>query len=143
MLPDHCIEPGIEVLRGIEALSPCSLGESCPSSLQRRHSPSPSLHMHLNGSDTTANLYVQSQTLWFLPPLDVSLSSPQETQLPPHLILASDHDTIPRYEPGRGSGVFPSDLYPVLVPTALVLLEAYIRIYARDVGTRMAASLWS
>lgn len=68
--------------------------------------------------------------------LERSLSSPPKARLPSCLVLASNHTVLPQRRPGRGSGVFSSTEYPVLVPTALTSFRAFLRLYARDVGTR-------
>jgi len=51
-------------------------------------------------------------------------------------VLASDHTVLPTKRPGRGSGVFPSTVHPILAPRAHVFLEAFLRLYARDVEIR-------
>ena len=53
---------------------------------------------------TTVGLYLQSETLRFLPPLDSSLLAPTKLNLPVHYVLASDQATLPVWRPGRGSG---------------------------------------
>jgi len=96
--------------------------------------------MHVDGTELTVDLYTQSETLWFLPPLDSSLSTPQRAQLPSYLMLASDQTIVPPQTVVRGPGLFSFVEYPVVLPTALALLEAFFRIYARDVGTRIGSS---
>ncbi|KAF2819319.1 hypothetical protein CC86DRAFT_244628, partial [Ophiobolus disseminans] len=59
------------------------------------------------------------------------------TVLPSYFVLASDQTTLPLDRLGRGCGAFPAAEYPIVAPTAVVLLEAYLRIYARDTGTRI------
>ena len=95
--------------------------------------------MHIDASHDTVGLYPQSETLWFLPTLDNSLLYPQKPKLPPYLVLASDETILPPWRPGRGSGVFERIEHPVIIPRAVVLLEAYLRLYARDSEKRIGS----
>lgn len=47
---------------------------------------------------------------------------------------------LPPCRPGRGSGVFESGHHPVLVPRSHILLEAFLRLYARDVGKKSGSN---
>jgi hypothetical protein len=78
------------------------------------------------------SLYVQSKTLWFLPPLGPSLASPRANPLPRYLALASDPTALPPPEIGKGKGIFSFKETMVLVPRAHILTEALMRIIARD-----------
>lgn len=117
---------------------PCPSPHSCPATSPERHSQPPAFHAHLDSDhEVTAGLYPQSETLWFLPPLDRSLLSPGNAQdLGPYFALASDRAVFPPWRPGRGSGVFKSAVDPVVAPKSHVLLEAYMRIFVRDQGKR-------
>ena len=126
-------------LTQIKSLTPCPDVEVSRWSSQERPTPPPAFHMHTDHADVAVGLYRQSETLWFLPPLHSSLSSPKTLELPSQFILASDHTALAPWRPGRGSGVFKSDCYPVIVPKSHILLEAYLRIYARDTGKRIGA----
>ena len=139
MVPDDYLDISIEILTEIDNMSRCSLDGLCPASSQQRHTPPPSFHVHIENSELTVNLYVQSETLWFLPPFDKSLSDPRKAKLPFDLVLASDQTVLPQRRPGRGSGVWSSASYPVLALRAHVLLEAFLRLYARDIGTRVGS----
>ncbi|EAQ87794.1 predicted protein [Chaetomium globosum CBS 148.51] len=86
-------------------------------------------------------IYVQSETLWFLPPLDPTLANPKSDTLPPYLAFACDRTALPPEAPGFGMGAFNSDETVVLVPRAHILTEALMRIMAVDYGTPMG--LWS
>ena len=88
--------------------------------------------MHVRESKLTVGIYVQSETLWFLPELDRNLVFPTTLDMHPHFVFASDKHTLPPGRPGRGAGAFEEGLSPVLVPRAIVLLEAFLRLYARD-----------
>ncbi|KAK4234269.1 hypothetical protein C8A03DRAFT_37959 [Achaetomium macrosporum] len=106
------------------------------SSPDRQH-PHPAFHMHIE--DTTPGLtvssvclHLQSETLWFLPPLRASLASPRTCRLPRYLALACDRTALPPDELGMGRGVFHSDQTVVVVPKAHILTEALMRIMARD-----------
>lgn len=91
--------------------------------------------MHIAEWDITFELCAKSETLWFLPPLDISLASSETVELYLHFVSASDNTSLLPERLGCGCGAFPENEYPVVVPNAHVLLEAYLRIHARDVGT--------
>ena len=95
--------------------------------------------MHIKDSEVTVALYPQSKTLWFLPPLDDSVLSAKKVKLPSEFVLASDQTVLPPWRPGRGSGVLKSDRDPVVVPKSHILLEAFLRLYARDSGKRIGS----
>ncbi|WYZ45776.1 hypothetical protein EsH8_IX_000001 [Colletotrichum jinshuiense] len=141
VLPDDLLTAGAKALQGVPSLRPCPDPETCLTSSPERHTPPPASHLHIAESEVTVGLYPQSETLWFLPALDGSVScSPEASTLPPHFVLASDEASLPPWRPGRGSGVFKSSGgEPVVVPRAHVLLEAFLRIYARDSARRVGA----
>ncbi|KIX02794.1 uncharacterized protein Z518_08736 [Rhinocladiella mackenziei CBS 650.93] len=139
VIPDDRLGVGMKTLTQFESLTPCPNQEVCPSSSQERHTPPPAFHVHIKDSEVTVALYPQSQTIWFLPPLDESFLSPKKLELPSHFVLASDQTVLPPGRPGRGSGVFKSDHDPVVVPKSHILLEAFLRLYARDSGKRIGA----
>lgn len=90
--------------------------------------------------DLTVGLFLQSETLWFLPPLSKTLLCvPEEEATNSPFISATDSTILPPWRPGRGSGVFTStdSAKHVLVPRAPVLLEAYMRLHARDSGKQV------
>ncbi|TQN64885.1 hypothetical protein CSHISOI_10529 [Colletotrichum shisoi] len=133
---------GAKALERLHIIRPCPDRETCLTSSPERHTPPPAHHFHLHDSDVTVGLYLHSETLWFLPVLDSSLlcpPCPDTSKLPPHLTLASDDASLPPWRPGRGSGVFKPDSGPVVVPRAHVLLEAFLRLYARDSAKRIGA----
>ncbi len=139
VIPDDHLRVGTKALTQFKSLTPCPDREVCPSSSQERHTPPPASHFHIKDSEVTVALYPQSETLCFLPPLDNSFSSPKKFKLPSQFILASDQTVLPPWRPGRGSGVFKSDCDPVVVPKSHILLEAFLRLYARDSGKRIGA----
>ena len=139
VVPDDRLRVGTETLTQFKSLTPCPDREVCPSSSQERHTPPPAFHIHISDSEVTVTLYPQSETLWFLPPLDSSFSSPKKPKLPSQVILASDQTVLPPWRPGWGSGVFKSDCDPVVVPKSHILLEAFLRLYARDLGKRIGS----
>ena len=118
------------------ALQLCPDQVLCTVSRSTRPTPPPSQHFHLKiEPEISVCIYLQRDTLWFLPPLTKLLLPPQ-LHISPYYILASDASILPPpYEPGRGSGAFSPDTYPVVVPKSHILLEALMRIYARDAGT--------
>lgn len=139
VIPDDRLRVGTKSLTHFKSLTPCPDQEVCPSSSQERHTPPPAFHIHIEDSEVTVALYLQSETLWFLPPLDSSFSFPKRLELPSQFILAADQTILPPWRPGRGSGVFKSGCDPVVVPKSHILLEAFLRLYARDSGKRIGA----
>ncbi|KAK5444191.1 hypothetical protein LTS15_010544 [Exophiala xenobiotica] len=139
VIPDAHLELGTKTLTQFKSLTPCPDREVCSSSSQERPTPPPAFHRHIEDSEVTVGLYLQSATIWFLPPLDSSFLCPKKLQLPSHFVLASDQSILPPWRPGRGYGVFKSDQDPVIVPKCHILLEAFLRLYARDVGKRIGA----
>jgi len=99
--------------------------------------------MHIvNAPDVTIGLYTQSDTLWFLPPLTKVLPCPPEKlEATSPFVIASDNTVLPSWRPGRGSGAFDAgkQCHPVVVPRAVVLLEAFMRLYARDSGKQIGS----
>ena len=95
--------------------------------------------MHITELQMTVGLYLQSETLWFLPPLKSSLLPPEALQLqtptaiPQPFVLGTDDNVLPHWRPGRGAGAFSKTLkHPVIVPKSHILLEAFLRLFARD-----------
>jgi len=139
VISDDRLRVGTKSLTHFKSLTPCPDQEVCPSSSQERHTTPPAFHIHIEDSEVTVALYLQSETLWFLPPLDSSFSSPKRLELPSQFILAADQTILPLWRPGRGSGVFKSGCDPVVVPKSHILLDAFLRLYARDSGKRIGA----
>ena len=139
VIPDDCLSVGTKILSQFKSLTPCPDKEVCITGSQERHTPPPAFHVHTREPGVTVGLYPQSETLWFLPPLDSSFLPTKESKLPSQFILASDQTVLPPWRPGRGSGVFKSDCDPVVVPKAHILLEAYLRLYTRDFGKRIGS----
>ncbi|KAF2278516.1 thioredoxin reductase [Westerdykella ornata] len=132
VIPDGCLQTAVNALSSNERLTQCERGELCPISSPEGFTPPPAFHMHLDASDLAVGLYLQSEMIWFLPSLDTALSSPQQDELPAYFVLASDETVLPPYRLGMGSGALPQGGHLVLVPTSVVLLEAYLRLWARD-----------
>ncbi|OIW30825.1 thioredoxin reductase [Coniochaeta ligniaria NRRL 30616] len=136
VIPNDCLEAGTVALATCDDLVPCPDPESCFIIDEKRISPPPASHAHFGYAlEDTVGLYLQSETLWFLPPMDASLLLPNKVDLPPYFALASDETVFPpRRRPGRGCGVFPSTAPAVIAPKPHILLEAYMRLFARDHG---------
>ncbi|OHE96962.1 hypothetical protein CORC01_07747 [Colletotrichum orchidophilum] len=134
VVPDQLISVGADVISDLPDLQQCPSVELCLASSPERRTPPPTFHVHIKGSEVTIGLYLQSETLWFLPTLEESLLSVEDTKLSPTFALACDRDVLPPWRPGRGSGAFKSSNSSVVVPKSHVLLEAYLRLYARDSG---------
>ncbi|KAK6825587.1 hypothetical protein PG987_013081 [Apiospora arundinis] len=146
VIPDDLLPRGMQALSALPDVGPYQDPETCPTSSQERHTPPPPLHPPSTSTLTPPKsqwvLYLQSQTLWFLPTLDNTRligAEVSSANLPPQFVLASDQDSLPPWRPGRGSGVFKSSQEPVFVPKAHVLLEAFLRLCARDSGKRIGA----
>lgn len=140
MVPDDSLLRAAKALKGFQPrLSPCANPVACiaSSTCTERNTPPPAFHQHVDGSEVTVGLYLQSETLWFLPPLDSSFLSPTTATLAPPFALASDQGILPPWRPGRGQGVFQPGLDPVVVIKSHVLLEAFLRLYARDAAKRV------
>ncbi len=132
VVPNERLHLGLKALSQIRRITPCLRGEICSRNPQEQLIRPPAVHMHVDDSEVTVGLYSQSETLWFLPALDDSLLFPQKSTLPSYLVLASDQTVLPPWRPGRGSGVFEPTEHSVIVPQSIVLLEAFLRLYARD-----------
>ncbi|KAJ9158501.1 Thioredoxin reductase [Coniochaeta hoffmannii] len=141
VIPDDCLGAAARALAQCDGLVPCPDPPSCPATSKERHTQPPVFHAHLDGNlEVTAGLYFQSGTLWFLPPLDHSMLFPSSSlDLPPYFALASDRTIFPPWRPGRGAGVFKSAADAVIAPRSHILLEAYMRLYARDQGKRIGS----
>lgn len=141
VIPDDCLEAGVRALAQCNGLVPCPDPPSCPAISKERHTQPPVSHAHLDSDlEVTAGLYWQSDTFWFLPPLDHSLLFPNSSlDLPPCFALATDRTVFPPWRPGRGAGVFNSAAEAVIAPRPHILLEAYMRLYARDQGKRIGS----
>lgn len=154
VVPDDRLHAATKALLAnfsLKPLSPCPDATTCPISSPARYTPPPSAHLHIEDeSDFNVGLYPQSDTLWFLPPLDegslVSTVNARDVvdavacpKIPPYFCRASDNTILPLWRPGRGDGVFETGYHAVLVPRAHVLLEAFLRLYARDVGKRIGS----
>lgn len=129
----------------LRPLSSCPDSATCPASSPTRYTPPPAAHLHIEGiSDIKVGLYPQSDTLWFLPPIDgshiaVTRNAKASPKVLSYLCFASDNTVLPPWRPGRGNGVFEAGYYAVLVPRPHVLLEAFLRLYARDAGKRIGS----
>ncbi|CRK47699.1 hypothetical protein BN1723_007718 [Verticillium longisporum] len=137
VIPNDSAGTAEQTLARSDDLVHCSNPEVCHTSSKDRRTPPPAFHFHIRTSDITVGIYLQSETLWFMPPLRESLPSP--SLLEPHssYILASDQQCLPPWRPGRGSGFFKSGEDPIIVPKSHILLEAFLRLYARDAGQRI------
>ena len=87
VLGDEALQRAYDTLQSA-GFSPCSLGESCEDSKQKRprFSPAPSEHLHIS-DDSCIMLFGKSEVLWNIPDLATVLS---ETTAKPDVILASD-----------------------------------------------------
>lgn len=145
VVPDDRLRAAAEALLiDLKFLKSCP-DSHCLASSPDRYTPPATAHLHIDyASHVTVGLFAQSQTLWFLPVLDASLVADTTFKVPPsalqYFCLASDSTVLPLCRPGRGSGVFQSGHHPVLVPRSHILLEAFLRLYARDVGTKSGSN---
>lgn len=119
-----------------EGLAPCPQPDTCIACSQDRYTPPAAFYLHkADALDVTVGLFVQSDTLWFLPPLaDILPCYPKTLDASSPFVIASDSTVLPPRRPGRGSGVFDVKVerHPVAIPRAVVMLEAFLWLYARD-----------
>ncbi|KAL1868846.1 hypothetical protein VTK73DRAFT_3489 [Phialemonium thermophilum] len=140
VVPDKDLPASAKSLAPFKTLKACNDVGSCPTSSPNRYTPPPAFHKHLEQDpEVTVDLHLQSKTLWFLPPLNDSVLYPAKASLPSHYVLASDRSVLPPWRPGRGYGFFRSDRNVVVVPRSHVMLEAFIRLHARDSGKRIGS----
>lgn len=130
VIPDESADAAKKALAQFTSLSYCREREACLTSALDRPTQPPAFHFHIdNTSDVTVGIYLQTETLWFLPPLRLVLAAPNPAS---DFDLASDERILPPWRPGRGSGAFKSKKGPVVAIKSHVLLEAYLRLYARN-----------
>ncbi|KAL8341950.1 hypothetical protein RB598_003734, partial [Gaeumannomyces tritici] len=139
VISDADLVCGSQALSNAKHLTPCPDPSSCTTSSPSRPSLPPVFHRHIDASELTVGIYLQSETLWFLPPFTSDLLDPTGPQLPSQFTFASDGTALPPWRPGRGQGVFKGDLYPVVVLRSHTLLEAFLRLYARDTGKEVGS----
>ncbi|KAJ6445426.1 NAD dependent epimerase/dehydratase [Purpureocillium lavendulum] len=140
VVPDCELTAAQASLRGHEALQFCREDESCPDFPVVRLHPPPAYHFHIESSEVPLNIFPQSEVLWFLPPFGSSLLPTEAGLLPPQYLLSTDQASLPpRDRPGRGSGVFAHPEDAVVVLKSHVLLEAYMRLFARDSGKQIGS----
>lgn len=120
VVPDNLVAAAESSLQN-KGLGHCSDPEACTAVAETRTSPAPAAHFHID-SEMTVSIYTQSSTLWFLPGLSL-----KQLSCSPDFILASD-SRLPPPRPGRGHGAFHSSPFPVYIPTAHRLLEAFVRL---------------
>jgi hypothetical protein len=125
VVPDTLVAKATSALQPTGLLS-CAEPKTCTAVAERRVSPIPISHFHID-SDFTVSLYGQSSTLWFLPPLAESVNTKSYIG---DIILASD-PRLPLKRPGRGHGAFRDATLPVYIPAAHRLLESFIRSIAK------------
>ncbi|KAL2132382.1 hypothetical protein VTI74DRAFT_3892 [Chaetomium olivicolor] len=121
VIPDGHLEAAAGALAQCNGLAPCPDPASCSVTSRKRPTQPLAFHVHLldhDNSDVTAGLYLQSDTLWFLPPSDRSPLSPRKVGLPAYFALASDQTVFPPWRPGRGAGVFTSAGDVIIAPKA-------------------------
>ena len=147
VVPDDRLPAASQVLADLALASssllvPCPCPSECVHTAPTRPTPPPSFHTHIDGSSAYMGLYMQRDTLWFLAPLDSMrdcLLAPTAENLKfasSPFLLASDDTVLPPSRHGRSDGHHRPGQSPVVVPKAHVLLEAYMRICARDMEKR-------
>ncbi|KAI7369192.1 hypothetical protein KC354_g2132 [Hortaea werneckii] len=139
IVPDGELQAAAKILYELDTLEPCPDVNVYLEGPHNRCTPPAAHHVHVHSSTLTVDIFIQSETLWFLPELDQSLVFPPTLDMHSHFVFASDKNTLPPNRLGRGSGAFQEDFVPVLVPQAIVLLEAFLRIYARDRGKKIGS----
>jgi hypothetical protein len=138
VVADDQLPLAITSVSGLVGLEACHDVNSCLA-VHNRYTPPASFHLHVRDTKLFVGLYTQSETLWFLPRFDHTLVFPPTLQDHPHFTFASDRTTLPPYRDGRGAGFFTIHEPPVLVPRSFILLEALMRIHARDSAKQVGA----
>ena len=122
----------------------CSTYSTCPIlNVDFRCSPAPTAHVHLDQTICIL-LFKKSETLLRLPlspPIQPNRELLRGEKANKDVKTASDPH-LPSDKPGRGKGRFPSTLYPVRIPSANQLLEAYTLLMIRDRG-QIYEHFWS
>ncbi|KAH7419588.1 thioredoxin reductase [Cadophora sp. MPI-SDFR-AT-0126] len=126
MVPDEMVAASVSALSNT-GLATCSEPKTCTVVAESRASPPPAAHYHIIDSELSVCIYQKSSAFWFLPSLELSCTSKSQ---PADIILASD-SRLPGPRPGRGHGRFKADTFPVCIPSAHRLLEAYLRLIAK------------
>ncbi|KAK1545551.1 hypothetical protein CPAR01_03053 [Colletotrichum paranaense] len=138
VVQDKMLSVGADAISELPEIEQCPSVELCFASSPERRTPPPAFHVHIKSSELTIGLYLQSETLWFLPDFDDSLLAFEDKQSAT-FALAHNRDVLPPWRPGRGSGAFKSTDTSIVVPRSHILLEAYLRLYARDSGKTMGS----
>ncbi|KAI0106886.1 hypothetical protein F4814DRAFT_452098 [Daldinia grandis] len=130
VVPDEKVSAAVAALKGSN-LKRCPDPRSCVVSRERTQQPAPAFHMHLGMSEVDVSIRMHSETLWFIspPPEDIFSRSQSLTRSQAsRYIFASDDSILPPPRHGRGHGAFSKEGFPVIVPTAHTILEAYMRL---------------
>ncbi|VUC31953.1 unnamed protein product [Clonostachys rosea] len=133
VVPEGRVSAAAKAISSRRPLIPCPYGMDCPLATPSRTTPTPGRHFHIRERKETVAILSQSQVLWFLPAMKDVLVAPQKAELPSYLILASDRSELPPQRPKRGSGCFKPAGFPVVTVPVHILVEAYLRLYARYV----------
>ncbi|KAI2610613.1 uncharacterized protein GGS25DRAFT_518912 [Hypoxylon fragiforme] len=126
IIPDEKLPAAVAALKRSN-LRRCPDPRLCAVSREDTPQPAPSFHMHIGTSELDVSIRARSKTLWFIPPVPENLYSdtrPQDSRY----IFASDDSILPPPRHGRGRGAFSKEGFPVVVPTAHTMLEAYMRL---------------
>ncbi|OBT86469.1 hypothetical protein VE02_05335 [Pseudogymnoascus sp. 03VT05] len=127
-VPDHLVAAAESALQN-KGLADCSEPELCTAVAKTRTSPAPAAHFHID-FEMTVSIYMRSSTFWSLPSLDL------EQLIRSHDIILASDSYLPPPRPGRGHGAFRASPFPVYIPTAHHLLEAFVRLAAGSYGGR-------
>lgn len=74
-------------------------------------------------------LHKKSEALWAVPTF-TPFSHKENPEA--KIILASDHDGVPKPNLHKGTGPYPESLFPARIPSAHCLMEAYVLLSERD-----------
>jgi len=135
VVPDDMLEKGKALLRSVPLVEECPLGmEVCR--VTRTDKPklktTSSFHAHHRDDvGVKVELYKQSDILWGLAPFPSELSRPQSgVTIPEDFVLSTDFSRLPDT---RWHSFSPRS-YPVVMPNLHRMTEAWLRIYAREMG---------
>ena len=127
-VPDDLVAAAESALQN-KGLADCTEPESCDTIGKFRTSPAPTVHFNIDPK-TTISIYKQSSTFWSIPSLTL------ERLVSSHDIILASDSRLPPPRLGRGPGAFHTGYFPVYIPTAHRLLEAYVRLVSGSDGGR-------
>lgn len=131
MVPDQALSEAVSALQHV-GFNSCTQGRQCRfahDTVEFCSSPPPAAHLHMTGPNVVM-LFRKSDMLWNAPAVIKPTPLPEGPNA--KIILASDRKYLPGQEPGLGQGAFSTEFYPVRIPSAHCLVEAYSSLMLQD-----------